>query len=53
MTTKAQLRQIEEMKKLGYHVIIWDHDRVCMMDCNNNPAEVHNNGNVIYPDKRN
>jgi len=46
-----QEQKIKELIRKGFHIVIWEQDMVCMMDKNGNPAEVMNDGSVIYPEK--
>ena len=48
-----QQNAVNDMECKGFHIVIWEHDMVCMMDDKGNPAEVYINGKVLYPKKRN
>lgn len=51
---EKQKKLVHEMKKNGFELVIWEHDKVCMVDTiTSKPVEVMNDGSVNYPKKRN
>jgi len=48
MTKQAETVKYLETK--GYHVVIKEHDNVCMTNKANQPAEVLNNGRIYLPE---
>jgi len=48
-----QQKAIQDMKKKGFKIVIWEKEYVAMMDKKGNPAEVYPDGTVKYPKKRN
>lgn len=47
-----QNKSVEDMKKKGFTIVMWDVDLVGMVDKKGNPAEVYPDGKVKYPKKR-
>lgn len=47
-----QHKSVEDMKKKGFTIVMWDVDFVGMVDKKGNPAEVYPDGKVKYPKKR-
>lgn len=47
-----QEKTVDDMKKKGWKIVMWDADFVGMVDKKGNPAEVYPDGKIKYP-KRN
>ena len=47
-----QQKAVDNLKKKGFYVAIWEVDYVAMMDKKGNPAEVYLDGTIKYPKKR-
>lgn len=47
-----QQKAVDDMKKKGFDIVIWEVEYVAMMDKKGNPAEVYPDGTVKYPKKR-
>lgn len=47
-----QQKAVDDLKKKGFHIVIWEKEYVAMMDKKGNPAEVYPDGKVKYPKKR-
>lgn len=50
--TEKQKKAVEDMKKKGFKIVIWEVEYVAMMDRKGNPAEVYPDGTIKYPKKR-
>jgi hypothetical protein len=42
-------KAVEELKKKGFKIVMWDADFIGMMDKKKNPAEVYPDGTIKYP----
>ena len=41
---------IKHLEKQGFHIVIWEHNQVCMLDKNDkNPIEVFKDGSLSRP----
>ena len=47
-----QQKAIDDLKKKGFKIVIWEKEYVAMMDKKGTPAEVYPDGKIKYPKKR-